>query len=292
MSTTQHGDGTETRGFLYVAVGEGFVAEARESARSVRRHHDEPIAIAADVDVDPTGPFDDVLPIEDPAHGAHEQIRRLHASPYDRTVKLDTDTYLTDGVHELFDLLDRFDVAAAHDTPWTGERENYPVEGVPRSFPEYNGGVLVYRNDDDLAAFQARWADEYEAHRNADPPYNQPSLRKALYDSPLRVATLPLRYNCKFEFLGRLSGRAKILHGRLRHLDSYGNDRNYDVETVERTLNETTEPRVFVARGDRIEVYTKRKPSRVRRFVVNLRTRGVGYTLKETARYLSRRVSG
>ena len=43
---------------------------------------------------------------------------------------------------------------------------------------------------------------------------DQPSFRKALYESSLRLATLPPEYNCRLPFPGFLHDPVRILHGR------------------------------------------------------------------------------
>ncbi len=40
----------------------------------------------------------------------------MSASPYEHTLFLDADTYICDNINELFDLLELFDLALAHDT--------------------------------------------------------------------------------------------------------------------------------------------------------------------------------
>lgn len=146
---------------------------------------------------------------------------------------LDTDTYLVEPVPELFDLLDHFDIAVAH-APW---RETNPV-GLAPCFPEFNCGVIAFRCNDDTRQFFAMWHDEFMRDYN-NGAYkkivgffpSQPSFRKTLYYSNLRIATLPPEYN--WRGIGYAHGKIKILHTRTSFLE------------VNKYVNATTEPRVF-----------------------------------------------
>lgn len=277
--TTDH-----NRGFLYCAVGEEFVAEAERSAESVKLHHDEPITLVTNVDIDSREYFDRVIHIEEISHPAYEQIRNLTRSPYDRTIKLDTDTFLTGNVSGLFDWLDRFDMALAIDPAPKRDPDRYPVHGVPDSFPEYNGGVIVYNNDEQFAKFQSRWEDEFAKHRGADPPFNQPSLRKSVFESNLRVATLPCEYNCRYDFVGHAVDTIRIFHGRMEDVDSYGMVNKFDMDEVVTALNSSSDPRAFASHGHTVKVVRKTEPSRFQWLALHIKTDGYISALKNVYR--------
>ena len=99
-------------GLLYIAHGSKYVEAAVGSARSVRRvTPGMPIAIATD------GPapaeFDEAIPIDEP-DGYRAKIVGMLNSPFDRTLMLDVDTYAAADLSEVFQVLDQFDIAAAH----------------------------------------------------------------------------------------------------------------------------------------------------------------------------------
>jgi len=272
------------RGFLYCVIGDEFVEEAKKSAKSVRAHHQEPITLVTDVDVDANEYFDTVLRIDNPSHPSYEQIRNLSRSPYDRTIKLDTDTYLTDNVSELFEWLDRFDVAMALDPATKRDSDQYPVPNVPDSFPEYNAGVMVYQNDENFRKFQSDWENKFENHSHADPPYNQPSLRGALYESDLRIAALPCEYNCRFDFVGHAVDKIRIVHGRTKDVDSYGMVKKYNIDEIVDLLNKSEDPRAYAAHGDNIRMINKSEPTRFQWIMIHLKTKGMRKTLEEIYR--------
>ena len=99
-------------GVLYIARGDRYVEAAVQSAQSVRRVNPGiPIAIATD------GPapaeFDEAIALTE-ADGYRAKILGMIASPFDRTLMLDVDTYVVGEISEVFGILDAFDVAAAH----------------------------------------------------------------------------------------------------------------------------------------------------------------------------------
>ncbi len=109
---------SESRGVVYVATGEKFVTEALISVRSVKKQMPGlPIALFTDlqdlVGHPPEG-VDAVFHLTQVTNSCLDKMYPLVDSPYDRTLFLDTDTYLCDRVDELFDVLDHYDIAAAH----------------------------------------------------------------------------------------------------------------------------------------------------------------------------------
>jgi hypothetical protein len=196
-------------GILYITTGPSFVDEAKIAARSAKRAMpDVPITLFTDQPVS-GAPFDDVRPIR-ATTGALDFFRLrteiLCDSPYERTLHLDTDTFVVRDVRELFTLLDHFDIAIAHDT----HRVVVPLEDVPDSFPEFNAGVIAYRGDA-LRQLGPRWLELYDAHA-AGVSYDQPWLRQALYESDLRIATLPPEFNFRVHLAGLYNLPVAILH--------------------------------------------------------------------------------
>lgn len=232
-------------GVIYIAMGDEFVAEARVSARSLRSSMpDVPVCIITDEEMD-LPEFDEELVVDDPHYSFEDKVENMALSPYDKTVYLDTDVYVEDDISDLFELVDVFHIAVAHNGAGRNDRrETYTIEGVPDSFPEYNTGVVAF-DTDEMAEFTPDWKD---AHR-ADHPHDQPSFRYALYHSDLRIATLPPEFNCLFREPGNVVGRVKLFHGRLKDINSPGAGRYYDVQTAIEQINGIETNRVFVPKA-------------------------------------------
>lgn len=181
------------RGVLYVATGAAHVAAARRSAASVRRTNPG-LAIAVFCDAAEPGPeFDRVQAITDPH--ARSKVDCLPRTPFAETLYLDSDTRVLGDLGDLFRLLERFDLAAAHRVRDTARvlRPQAPP-APPSAFPEHNGGVLLYRSRPEVLAFLTAWRDAYRATGSAA---DQISFRRTLWTSDIRVAVLPPRYNTR-----------------------------------------------------------------------------------------------
>jgi hypothetical protein len=243
------------RGVVYTAIRERFVEEARVSARSVRRFLPEArIALFTDQRIERTEPFDEVIRLTSLSDRPHlDKLHGMMRSPFAETLFLDTDTYVCGDVAELFELLARFDIAMTLDRRYY---DAFPADvGVPGSFCEFNQGVVAFRASERMQAmFRASldWAQRLHASTGT-PSDDQIAMRLALYASDLRIAPLPLEYNCRFHSYGYLNGEVRILHARIpgqRH-----DARNLD--RIARKLNEHTVPRVFV--GGRMHVLGLRR---------------------------------
>ena len=229
-------------GVIYMAIGDQFLAEARVSAASVRRAMPHlPIVLFTDQSTPCDSCFDEVQLLGERAPTAHlDKLIALRSSPFERTLFLDTDTYVCADVSELFDLLARFDLAMTHDRAYY----DFWPEGtaVPEAFREFNQGVIVARRSDSVIKSldeALRWAQLLLTQYRSTT--DQISWRPALYASELRIATLTHEYNCRFHSFGQLNGEVRILHGRIpgqifdaAHLDK-----------VAARINRHTVPRVF-----------------------------------------------
>jgi hypothetical protein len=196
-------------GILYVALGERYVEAAVESARSVRAvMPDVRITIATGAPA-PDG-FDETIPLSEP-DGYRAKILGMLASPFDRTLFLDVDTYVAADVSELFSLLDAFDIAAAH----APVRATLPLDGVPDSFPELNTGVLAFRRQGSVERLLLAWLDEYGRLLHLKPPSkDQLSFRRVMYSATdVRLAVLPPEFNLRFRKAGYYNQRVRIVHG-------------------------------------------------------------------------------
>lgn len=281
------------RGIIYVAFGQKYISETLVSAASVKRHMpDLPITVFCDATI--TSPnVDQVIGVEPDVSfaGCAAKIRHMAASPYDQTLFLDSDTYVCGDLAELFSLLDAFDLAAAH----APTRAIYEVEGVPDSFPEFNTGVILFRQSLEMRKLLSDWADLYMRHlelvdggalrwrQPADRRWHrlndQGAFREAVYRSGLRVATLPPEYNCRFTAPGFVDGPVRILHGR-----------GADLSRIATEINAISTRRGYEERSGRLRLVRHLEPSSNTYSFENLRytlrRRGIGWTAQAAVRRL------
>jgi hypothetical protein len=206
-------------GVLYIAAGEAYARAAIDSARSVKACLPGlPIDICTDSpDVLAAGVFDRVEIIDSPHR--RSKVDYLVRTRFERTLYLDTDTRVVDDVSDLFQLLDRFDIALAHAH---ARNKRTHVEqwqlSLPPSFPQLNGGVILYKRSERTLDFFRDWSNAYhEAGFSKD----QTTLRELIWSSDLRLYILPPEYNIRYEKYVRIwsEGEAtpKILHYRRFH---------------------------------------------------------------------------
>ncbi|ESP90013.1 hypothetical protein K933_00582 [Candidatus Halobonum tyrrellensis G22] len=199
-------------------------------------------------------------------------------SPFDRTLFLDTDTYLTDSVHELFDVLDEYDLAIA---PSLSQGS---VSGVPAPRTQYNTGVVSYRSNDPVRELFTLWNDIYREWREErDVVQNQPSFLKAVYETDVDLFTLSLNYNTRLFSPGALHGDAKILHGRPET----------GIENAARLINESSRFRAFyrnsyLSRSGAFKVVEDASPRY--HLEKSVFERGLKQTLLEAPEYLKERI--
>lgn len=262
-----------TEGVLYIASGKPFVKEAAVSAARLREFMPHtPVAIVTDVaGVKTAGtPFDQVIQADDSDRDFGDQIRYLEKTPFDRTLCLDTDIYLDAAVEDVFEVLDAFDIAAAHNQDGSA----YEVSGVPDAFPEYNTGVVAYRMSHSFRAFLEEWRDYYAELTSGENSQNQPAFRKALYESELRVATLPSEYNTMVRYPGHAKGPVKMFHGRLLDINSPGAGKYIDVPKAAAIINSTEQHRTWTLLGG-LQLHTDKRDSPLHKYRLRAQEHGI-----------------
>ncbi len=210
----------EPRGVVYVATGRRHLDEMVQSVSSLRKHMPRlPVLLYTDQKEIPRGVFDAIRTIENPCHSFMDKIAPLCDSPFDCTLFLDTDTLVCAPIDDLFDVLERFDLAVTH-APFRHDR---PFS-TPICFAELNTGVIAYRNTESVRTMFRLWLAIYEKEvaDTGKMDSDQPAFRAALYQSSdVAPYVLPTEYNLRTVMpaaIGR--GKVRIIHGRASDLDA------------------------------------------------------------------------
>lgn len=201
-----------SRGVVYIASGETFLEAANKSAQSVRVHNPElSIALFTDESVK-YEVFDEIIQVEYSINEKGDSILSEEHVLFDKNLYLDADTYVTTDITDMFEILDRSEIALAHNEAraWY-HNDFYNSHGIkiPETFPEYNSGVIGFRNSERVTSMFSEWQSLY---KDFGYERNQPALRVALFNSNLNIATLPPEYNFMTHTIGFASGNVKILH--------------------------------------------------------------------------------
>lgn len=259
-------------GVLYVATGDRYIEEVLTSARSVKHHTDDiHITLVTDGPVD-SELLDNIVISEELRGSRGEAHYYFDESPYQKTLYLDTDTVVSGDITDLFSILERFDIAVAHAPSRRVDLNGrYPYDDIPDCFPEYNRGVVAYKKNGAFQKFLNRYHELYESHMTDESisirNHDQPAMRKALYQSDLRIATLPPEYNCRGT--GYAEEDVKILHQRYD-----------DMKKVIAELNSIEGPRIYHSSKGGVTLISPEK-SVYTKFFQSIKDDGVVPTMKK-----------
>ena len=236
------------RGILYAASGREYVDEAISSSKTLAEEN-EKVRTLICTEHEQTSKvekhFNEVRTLE--RSGYNIKIGSMIASPFERTLFLDTDTHVCASLEDLFDILDRFDIAAAHSPIRHAPIRTAPFRedggkearghDIPLSFPEFNTGVVAFKKSTAVEQLLHRWLELHERHREKSevPIPDQPSFREAAFESAADIAALTPEWNFRLGFSGYVQGQVRILHGRMGAMG-----------TKAKRINRHTGPRVFV----------------------------------------------
>jgi len=231
------------RGILYAASGREYVDEAISSSKTLAKENEKVrtlICTEREQISKVERHFDEVRTLDRSGHNI--KIGSMIASPFERTLFLDTDIHVCASLEDLFDILDRFDIAAAHAPIRTAPfRKDGGKEArghdIPLSFPEFNTGVVAFKKSTAVEQLLHRWLELHERHREKSevPIRDQPSFREAAFESAADIAVLTPEWNFRLGFSGYVQGQVRILHGRMGAMG-----------TKAKRINRHTGPRVFV----------------------------------------------
>lgn len=206
-------------GVIYSGTGSFYIGEAIASARSSMRHNalahllfaSEPVADAQGLEValfEPSGnPYVD-------------KIANMRRSPFERTLYLDSDTFVVDEIGHVLQLLDNYDLAVAFAPAY--RRLEDPE--VPAAFYEFNTGVLAWRSSERVATFMRSWEETYKAWLQEEPfpgggrasrgrRADQPSFRRCAWQHQLRLFVLAPEYNFRLGYPATVVERVHVIHG-------------------------------------------------------------------------------
>lgn len=182
-------------GVLLVATGPDYLDLARDAASSVAETNPGlEIDLFTDLpDAVQPGLFARIHRIDTPH--PRSKLDCLPRTRFARTLFLDCDTRVVRPLGRLFDILDRFELALAHDVRRASGliRQGWRID-TPYAFPQFNSGVLLYALTPRTSAFFTDWAAAYRASRL---DRDQPSLRDLLWSSDLRFYVLPPEFNLR-----------------------------------------------------------------------------------------------
>ena len=199
------------RGVIYVAAGKRYLDESTFSVASLRKTNPRlPVCLLTDTPPEDPSMWDKIIYTKATLPGSGMKLH-MDQAPWERCLFIDSDTMVVGSLDPLFDLLERFEFAGMQHSGGS----HYTIPGLPNSFPEFNSGVIAWRRSERVSAFFARWRELYtQMIEPSGRTWDQKSLRVALYESDLRIISIPHGYNLMTYFPSVVDGTAAILHGR------------------------------------------------------------------------------
>lgn len=226
-----------SKGVLYVATSNQYLTEARRSARRAADILDLPTAIVTHEEC-AYPEFDHVIVDDSPTDSFADKPRNLLKSPFEQTLYLDTDTYVVEPLPQIFDVLQSSPIALCVD-PFEGDLYNDNIQknpAVPRSFPEFQTGVIVYEQTPNVEELVTDWMMNQSPATYPD----QLSFRETLFESEVQPTPLPPRYNA---LVGTsVYGPVKVLHDNNRFLSTLDTS---ELDSFLATVNSSSRHRIL-----------------------------------------------
>jgi hypothetical protein len=188
-----------SNGYIYVASnnvggvkGTNYIQEAIYSANSLRKYDPKAnITLYTDKPIK-----NDVFTnIQIVKMSLRCKQKFLKNSPYEKTILIDTDTYINHSISDLFDLLDRYELLGVQDYARKRNFPNIPeYMNIPYGFSEINSGLLAFKKCENFTKMIDLWNFYYDKYKKVM-PWDQPSFRIALWESDIKLYVLPIEYN-------------------------------------------------------------------------------------------------
>ena len=232
------------RGALYIVFGDNFIKEMLYSVESLKKYNpDLHVTVFSNKEINSS--LIDNVRVIDVKH-MRPKIDYIHETPYEETIFLDTDTIINHSLNDAFDILNKYDIALAHDLARKRKKFNNVIpeyEAIPYSFSEINTGVIVFKNNDNIKKLFENWRHYFYKYYNVV-PWDQPSFRISIWNCDAKLYIFPVEYNVRsksnrekqdrfhHEF-GEEHLKPRIFH---MHADPRINQGAYDVESLENAL--------------------------------------------------------
>ena len=180
-------------GVLFVVTGHHYTSAAAEAARSVAETNPWlKIGIFSDQDI-----VDPIFQFVGRVNGADSRCKHEYViqSPFANTLYLDSDVRVVSDLHDLFRLLEQYEMAGAHVRYRSSPRRlnKYKLD-IPQAFPQVNCGVLLYRKCHAVDAMFQSWAALY---REGSFTRDQIPFREALWGSRVKFYAFASEYNMR-----------------------------------------------------------------------------------------------
>jgi len=220
-------------GVIYCATSDEYIQQATLSANSLKKYNPKILCSICTHKVIENSIWDKIILIEknQVEHNQYvlDKLIALTMSPYEYTLYLDADTYVMDDIAEIFQILEKFDLALCHGhdrmlrfklqhglLSYRGIKRKVIGEDIPYSFSPIQSGLLLYKNNLRIKQWLTKLLNLYQKKMFFD---DQVSIRELLWKTNIRFYILPPEYNFNsIEFIKNCQknnfkeARPKIFH--------------------------------------------------------------------------------
>jgi hypothetical protein len=220
---------SDSTGVLYIAFGEAYRAEVCRSIASLRQASPKiRVAVITDSAIDD---LTDVTTVLRPAIRSLEcKPTYISESPFNRTLFLDTDTYVVRDISLLFGLLDHFDICAQYG----GTQFNGPSGLTFQA--RVCSGLLLFKRSHDTDEMFAKWQALYAQEKRAKAEPNladERALTEAIATSRVRPGFVSPCVHINLNAPWVFHSPPLVLHGRVASFAAIARDilRNWEPAT-------------------------------------------------------------
>ena len=225
----------KSEGFLYIVVGKTHSSEALISIKTLSETSLKSIAVITDT----PEIFKDQKNINFIYKIRKNHIRPkvdfINASPFKKTVYIDSDTAILEDIDDIFDLINKHELVLTFCISRKRKIISDKIreyKSIPESFSEVNTGVIGFLKNKNTTRFFNSWRKNFYKYSKETNGYDQPSFRVSLWKHTLNKIYLPHEYNVrsienikKTVILRHLFYKnylkPKILHGHNRRNKNY-----------------------------------------------------------------------
>ena len=219
MNKKTNQDFKETCGYVYSATGKEYVLEALNSIASL--YEIDPDAnVVLNLDHDGYDfDFDSRIQLKilpDVKYPKQAKIISIANAPFDKAIFVDTDTLFIGSTNSVFETLSKFDLAVCF-APIKNLTKDKRVADPIECYSGYNSGFIgVNLKRRKVVDFLRNWEKQYAIDYQVN-QMDQYSFNQLLYDSDLRILTLPQEYNFRMDLISSISHlgmSVKLVHSR------------------------------------------------------------------------------
>lgn len=226
---------TLEKGFIYIVFGKQYFEECLKSIELLKKYTDLPIHVFTD--------YKNISNKQKKHLNSFTIIPKIHIrskvdyiflSPFKKTIYLDSDIIISNGIDELFELLNYYDFLATLDTARKREYISKLIpeyKKIPYAFGEINGGLIGF-NQKAKENILKIWPSIFYKYYEATKGWDQPSLRILLWKYKASLYILPPEFNVRSNKLLEKIKNSKQLLG-----EHHMSPRVYHMHIVENIQN-------------------------------------------------------